>query len=327
MRSLSFEANTEEERVEIFRDYFDRDLESFFSSTIVCCGNCVTSFNALWPGTAVRDMELQYGHMTISDFLKNSRIRDDFYPEEIEKFASSLKCPNCSHVLDGEFWIYEHPFSVPLDFRSTLDEIAEIAAQTPFLLLTHGFAREVLDTVLALGRTTEPQMITGSYFRARRAEKIPSPALANFGAPPARFVEEGRYNHAGHPMWYLAAAEGTALAEVSSPGVPFHVADLTLNMRLKVLDLQIIDEVETDADSLVQCIARSSLSAAPRTGEGWVKPEYVFTRFVADCARHAGFNAIRYGSTKDRTGSNLVLLKPMDDIASIASLNAIRTVT
>jgi hypothetical protein len=52
------------------------------------------------------------------------------------------------------------------------------------------------------------------------------------------------------------------------------------------------------------------LCAAPRQGEGWNKPEYVFSRFVADCALHAGFHAIRYGSTKDPHGENLVLLQP-----------------
>jgi hypothetical protein len=126
-------------------------------------------------------------------------------------------------------------------------------------------------------------------------------------------------------MLYLAAAEGTALAEISTGAEPYHVAGLKMKIGLKILDLSIKQEADTDAESLIQCIARSSLCAAPRVGEGWVKPEYVFTRFVADCALHAGFDAIRYGSTKDRNGSNIVLLNPTQDIGTIAELHSVRT--
>jgi RES domain-containing protein len=325
VRSLSFNANTEEERIEIFRDYFDRDIESFFSSTVVCCSKCVDQFEALWPGTVNHGLQLQYGYMTIDSFLKNSRVQDDFYPEEIQAFAKHLTCPNCDQVLDGEFWIYEHPFDVAPEFWAALDEIAALARRSPFLLLTHPFARKVFDTIAVLGATTMPQLINGSYFRARRAEGIPTPKLNDFGPPPPRFVEEGRYNHAGHSMLYLAAAEGTALAEVASVGMPYHVAGLLLNVQLKVLDLLLKDDAESDVETLIQCLARSALCAAPRVGEGWLKPEYVFTRYLADCARHARFDAVRYGSTKAPNGSNLVLLAPPDDIAAIASLIAIRT--
>ena len=41
-------------------------------------------------------------------------------------------------------------------------------------------------------------------YRARRAEKLLSPHITDFGPPPAHLVEEGRYNHAGHSMLYLA---------------------------------------------------------------------------------------------------------------------------
>lgn len=48
--------------------------------------------------------------------------------------------------------------------------------------------------------------------------------------------------------------------------------------------------------------------------------EYAFTRFVADCARHAGFGAIRYGSVQDGEGVNVVVLEPPSDFSSIARL-------
>jgi len=52
----------------------------------------------------------------------------------------------------------------------------------------------------------------------------------------------------------------------------------------------------------------SNLAAAPSDGEGWDRPEYVLTRFVADCARIAGIDAIQYSSTRPGSGASLVLL-------------------
>ncbi|MQW72042.1 RES domain-containing protein [Sinorhizobium medicae] len=57
-------------------------------------------------------------------------------------------------------------------------------------------------------------------------------------------------------------------------------------------------------------MANSVLVAAPRIDRGWLRPEYVFSRFVADCAKSAGFEAIRYASTKSGDGENYVLLSP-----------------
>mgnify|MGYP000247562826 CR=1 FL=1 len=67
----------------------------------------------------------------------------------------------------------------------------------------------------------------------------------------------------------------------------------------------------------------SALLIAPRTGEGWVKRQYLFSRFVADCARSAGFDAIRYGSTKDRNGVNYVILSPPEDLATLMRLDGV----
>jgi RES domain-containing protein len=325
MPSKLFEENTEEEQIGIFREFFDRDIEYFFSSSIACCEWCKDDFQERWPGTASHDLELQRGYMTIADFLLNSRIQDTFSPEDIARLSQSLVCPNCDAVLNGEFWIFEHPFRVPDELSTYVGEIADIASRTPFLLLTHTFAREVFDVILALGRAAILRKNLGSLFRARSAEDLSNPAFCDFSAPPAHEVVEGRYNHAGNPMIYLAESERTAFAEIASPRSRVHVAEIVLNASLKILDLRIQPEAETRSEIIIQCLARSALCAAPRKGEGWLKREYVFTRFVADCARYAGFDAIRYGSTKDHSGANLVLLNAPARLDSIASLIAIRT--
>jgi RES domain-containing protein len=128
---------------------------------------------------------------------------------------------------------------------------------------------------------------------------------------------EGRFNHAGHPMLYLAKAENTAVAEMDPGREVLHIAALEFDMTAKVLDISLSSDIDGVSQEVIQCVARSSLCAAPRVSEGWDRPEYVFSRFVADCARHADFQAIRYGSVKDTAGVNLVLLEPSKEFAQV----------
>ncbi|WP_366932168.1 RES domain-containing protein [Mesorhizobium sp.] len=67
--------------------------------------------------------------------------------------------------------------------------------------------------------------------------------------------------------------------------------------------------VDEDAPGfeLTAPLAASALLAAPRNREGCHKRQYVFSRFVADCARAAGYEAIRYASTKNVDGTNVVI--------------------
>ena len=97
---------------------------------------------------------------------------------------------------------------------------------------------------------------------------------------------------------------------------------MTILPPLKILDLIDADGDAVDSE-LFNALANSALLIAPRTGEGWVKRQYLFSRFVADCARSAGFDAIRYGSTKDRNGVNYVILSPPEDLATLMRLDGV----
>jgi hypothetical protein len=100
-----------------------------------------------------------------------------------------------------------------------------------------------------------------------------------------------------------------------------------MELPCKVLELTISDDVDGDDDEVIQCLARSALCAAPRKSEGWDRPEYVFTRFVADCARHAGFGAIKYGSVQRSDGVNVVVLEPPTDFLFAARLTQVVTIS
>jgi RES domain-containing protein len=321
MHSKHFSANTMEERQDIFEECFYRDLESYFTSGISCCEHCYDEFCREWPGTAARDERFQSSGIEISYFLSQSRIQEAFYPEEIDFFSKELKCPNCD--ADGEFYIFEHPFKVD-EFH--LNSIAEVARTSPFLLLSHPFAEKVFEVIKRKAETATTLPAKSIWYRGRMARDVPTPpTIANFGPPPAARVTEGRYNHAGQAMLYLADSPKTVQGEMRATE-PITIAEIELDFPCKVLDLMISDDVGDDDDEVIQCLARSALCAAPRKSEGWDRPEYVFTRFVADCARHAGFGTIKYGSVQHSEGVNVVVLNPPSDFAPVLRLVKTSTV-
>ncbi|WP_143275304.1 RES family NAD+ phosphorylase [Bradyrhizobium canariense] len=322
MQSKHFSANTMDERQDIFDEYFDRDLEHYFDSRISCCEHCYDEFCRKWPGTSARDERFLTSGIEIDYFLSQSRIQDAFHPEEITFFAKGLKCPKCYAVLDGVFYIFEHPFKIR-EFH--LNSIAELARTSPFLLLSHPFAAKVFEVIRRKAAIAEALPAQSIWYRGRMARDVPvSPTLTHFGPPPAAKVAEGRYNHAGHSMLYLADSPKTVQREMRA-SEPISIGEIELDFPSKVLNLMISDDIGDDDGEVIQCLARSALCAAPRQSEGWDRPEYVFTRFVADCALHNGFGAIKYGSVQYSEGVNVVVLKPPANFTSTARL--IKTAT
>jgi hypothetical protein len=91
------------------------------------------------------------------------------------------------------------------------------------------------------------------------------------------------------------------------------IAEVILDRPLTILDFQEIDRYSEGEDAqLIRMLALSSLLSSPRVQSGWRRPEYVFTRFVADCARSAGFEAIKYPTCRTVEGHKLVVLHAPD---------------
>ncbi len=90
---------------------------------------------------------------------------------------------------------------------------------------------------------------------------------------------------------------------------PIVVAEIYLKKPIKILDL--IDPFEAHAEhgDVLGGISYSALVSSFQEDDGWHKPKYVFSRFLADCARDAGFDAIKYPSTRLMENNfNLVLV-------------------
>lgn len=316
------------DEIDSFNDAFSEEIDSDFASSICCCDACYGDFRAHWPDVAFRAMEFQTQSMETFYAVDNSRLPGIWSPAEISTLRHFVRCVRCMEFATDNIWIYEHNFSDAEEIEHEIDELLTIGDETPFLLLEHDFARRVLAHIRQ-AITTAGRLPSGlRLYRARASSSMSSlgqatDVLITYAPPPARYVEEGRFNHAGTPMLYLASTPEVAAAEIGMPGEPCHIAELTTCQELVFLDLTNIDE-DTPGYELMGPLASSALVAAPRSGEGWQKKQYVFSRFVADCARSAGYDAIRYASTKNEKGTNIVILVPPLEIDRLVFLVGVR---
>ncbi|MBE0581261.1 RES family NAD+ phosphorylase [Devosia sp.] len=306
--------------IAMFNDAFSDEIDSWMSSSLACCDACYDDFAAHWPGVTFRDMEFQRQSTDISWFFETSRLREVYSEAEFSTLINFVSCPRCDAIIRTNFWIFEHLFSDVPEIERAIDELSALGKRTPFLLLEHQFAKEVLDAIRSHSAAVARKALPSRLFRARAIADLirlgqSFDSAGSFGPAPADRVGEGRFNHAGNSVLYVADTLNTARLEIGGKTEEVCVAELDIGLGPSlVLDLVELDEDATSFE-ILSAVASSALLAGPNTGTGWSKPQYVFSRFVADCARSAGFDAIRYGSTKDSNGSNFVLLDPAQDFA------------
>lgn len=278
------------------------------------CDECVDEFIAEWPlAYSANEAEFQRAGIDLNSFYSGSRLCQIFTKEDYDRLIVELSCPNCDSPLRGNFWPYHLPFDAPPTFVSDVQEIAQLAKRAPFLLLSHSLSGKVFELVKRISVDAPTQVVKDRLFRARKANITVSEDLSCFDFPPPDVVSEGRYNHAGRPVLYLASSIETCVAELRNSEAL--VASFSFTKALKIFDLLDIDSFDGEDHALVSALSFSALISAPENGKGWSRPAYVFTRFLADCAVFSGFDAIKYPSTRlsEQDGSyNLVLLK--DDV-------------
>ena len=249
----------------------------------------------------------------VGDLLHDWNVPEDIH----EEVAERLSCENCG---DSEFNLYtdiglytseeiEHAErwrSWRKKYSTKLDDFGTYLSKYPYLGSAHSLGREIRKMITEYEATTiEP----GSWWRARRAD-----GAREFGTkdmlPPdeSHAVSEGRFNHYGQRAFYLAERAETALIETldhEKGEVLAWVQEFTFPKMEGVLDLIKPDWYEEDRIPLLALGLLSHMNRlAPPRDSPW-KPEYFVPRYIADCAREAGFKAIRFQSARG-FGANLV---------------------
>lgn len=308
---------TDDERIKLesedpywFEELFYHDLESWFSSDIACCDECYDDFLKYWPHVYSADKAaFQCNSISLDCFYSGSRLSESYTEEEFYKYLKLVPCPRCGSELRYNIWPYNFPFDLVDDFENKITEIVNIAQSTPFMLMEHPFAKELYLAIKDLSIASVPSLITSPLYRARTKESLQSASISEFDFPPKEFVSEGRYNHAGVPALYLASDPATCFFEMrESPSI---IAEINITKEVKILDLVTPYESHRKHDDLLSTLTYSALISARQSNTGWYRPMYIFSRFISDCAKYSGFDAIKYPSTRtsnDNDSYNLVIL-------------------
>jgi hypothetical protein len=228
--------------------------------------------------------------------------------EQWRDVAAALRCPNCGadlDALDDVGLLSEHDRAVRelwSEWRKRwarqFEEFHEHLERLPYLGLAHRMGRRISKAVRALP-TSEIQEET--WFRARAILDSTVPRSSDFWPPdPARVqVPEGRYNHYGQSIFYLAdSAEAAGLEALGVHAGVVWVQQFTIRSLLPVLDLapEILDDPDPRQGLVALGLAHTGvLRRAANRYRSW-KPEHFLPRFVADCARSCGIKAIVFAS-------------------------------
>jgi len=292
-----------------FEEDFYRDLEGWFTSDIACCDVCYDDFIKNWPHAySANEAAFQRSSIDLASFYSGSRLQDVYTKEEFYKYLQLIPCPSCGERLKHNIWPYTLPFDIVENFEDKIKEIGGIAQNTPYLLLEHPFAKEVYNAISDISKKSKAKKIDTHLYRARVQETLKKPDDDNeFDFPPNKVVSEGRYNHAGMPVLYLGSDPETCFYEVRE--APCIIAKIKITDKIKILDFTNTYDLNKDHSDILGTLIYSALMSAKQDDTGWHRPKYVFSRFISDCAKSAGFDAIQYPSTRAINESyNIVIL-------------------
>ncbi|OLN28968.1 RES family NAD+ phosphorylase [Desulfosporosinus metallidurans] len=203
-----------------------------------------------------------------------------------------------------------------------IDELQSHLDKYPSLALTTALGRKIYKEIL---RGNVPSLsLSGKWYRGRTASSSEVYESKDMQAPPIGRARDGRYHHTGQSVLYIADYRETAIGEVLEeyfkPGLVW-IQEYEIGGITKILDLRSDwNRIGmTESEILVALLSRRLLDQKVQDRKSNWKPEYFVTRFIADCARLAGYNGISYSSTR-YSGDNAIifdvtttLIKPVGD--------------
>lgn len=243
-----------------------------------------------------------------------------------EDIASHIVCGNCGASNFDPYSVVGKEESFNLEtkdkirnaerkFGRQIDELQSHLEKYPSLALSTKLGRRIYKEIL--NGNIVSTSIQGRFFRARPVASDKVYENRDMSAPPVGVARDGRYHHSGQSVLYIADSKETAIGEISEdyyqPGVVW-IQEYEVSGIDKVLDLRSDWDsiVLTDSAILVGILASRLIDQKVIDRKSNWKPEYFVTRFIADCARLAGFNGIRYSSTRF-FGDNVVLFDPKEE--------------
>lgn len=261
--------------------------------------------------------------VSIESLLDSHRVPESKH----EETASHLHCPNC----DGSFSLGDDVGVRTSEDREREQIVREWATKlaprfadftahlerVPLLGATHVIGKKV---VRLIGKFPQASLdLTETWWRARAINAATPLTISELGPPPANECRsEGRFNHYGQRVFYVASSVEVAAAEAirEDTGTAWAIG-WKLAAHGPLLDLSgHFDECELHDDATYLAAGLSFIRPhLAEASKGPWKPEYFVSRYIADAARAAGFKGIRYPSTRF-FGDCLVLFDWEDEAAT-----------
>jgi hypothetical protein len=299
-------------REEKLQEYIDEA-----QSEIAYCLNCQSRDSGEW----VWVFGIQY---EMGDFLGGHLgILEDYW----EEVADSLVCPNCGTELNMG---YDVGLPTPEekavkekwnDWHNRYDwkfeEFFAHLEKYPYLGMQHALGKEIFDKISSLPVCS----IEGElWYRARRLQDGKLKVTSEMYPPDPDKVEisEGRFNHFGQRVFYLAESAEGAIKETLDDDEKVGWIQRFVVSSKKLLDLsEQLEEQSGELDLLAFGLIHAGvLEKMTARSKGW-KPEYFVPRYIADCARLRSIRGIKFKSTR-HFQANLVLFEWSDE--SIVSI-------
>lgn len=245
-------------------------------------------------------------------------------PEEYwEIIGTYLDCPMCGLTLDldsevgvqslTEDKIDRMWFQFQTEYGPKFSNFFDFLEKYPYLGLEHELGSEIRKAVKSLPQYEVENRVG---YRARSVDSVVKTS-ADMYPPDPRLIKisEGRFNHFGQRVFYLANSEnGAAKEALDKPGEVW-LQKFQIIRATKILDLTFAPLEEAASSDLlpvgendllaVGLLYGRELSTVVERDKGW-KPEYFVPRYIADCARLEGFKGIKYKSSRFHL-ENLVL--------------------
>ena len=231
-----------------------------------------------------------------------------------EELAENLYCQNCRRELcryddiglktqteleADKRWDDWHQ-----NYDWKIEEFGDFLEKYPYLGLNHEIGEKLHSTISNFPKTDIKEEI---WWRARKT--MGGKRLSMEDMYPPRFPEaEGRFNHYGQSVFYLALTAEAAMLEILDKGECLAwVQQFSIKEISKLLDLSNHVSAEEDFPILALGLINVKLPSivVPNKKSPW-KPEYFIPRFIADCAKNQGFNGIIFNS-QEHYERNLVL--------------------
>lgn len=245
----------------------------------------------------------------------------EIYHAEI---AASMVCKSCgnndfdlnSYVgTEEEKYNQIHVKLVEADrkFKKKIIDLQEYIKVYPSLVLDNPLARKIQKEIES-GTLPKCDLNNFDCFRSRIVGDAKVFKSVDLGAPDIGIARIGRYNHPGQSVFYVSESRDCSVAEIlddyHQPALiwiqKYHIDGLS-----NILDLKIDWGGYLDFDSILftALLNNNVLERRMSKDNSTWKPGYLLTNFIADCAKKANYNGIRYNSSKFKD-SNIVLFDP-----------------